>query len=213
MWELQKKKKKRERDAWVLSEDSHLVCLDENLLSAFSQVSMILIHSRFTNNWDHFQFICFSPLHFQFPSFMIDLPISASSCPLGQWHFSHVPPQLPASGPPPGHDSCFLIFWSGPSLSTLLPGKDSQKLTTSGPRTLSTAGNRATAWFIPLWGRLKAMALSKGLMIDTLKKIITGTSLVVQWLRLHAPNAASPGSVPVQRTRSHMPQLKPGTAR
>ena len=84
MWELQKKKKKRERDAWVLSEDSHLVCLDENLLSAFSQVSMILIHSWFTNNWDHFQFICFPLLHFQFPSFMIDLPISASSCHLGQ---------------------------------------------------------------------------------------------------------------------------------
>ena len=114
MWELQKKKKKRERDAWVLSEDSHLVCLDENLLSAFSQVSMILIHSWFTNNWDHFQFICFPLLHFQFPSFMIDLPISASSCHLGQWRFSHVPPQLPASGPPPGHDSCFLIFWFWP---------------------------------------------------------------------------------------------------
>lgn len=49
MWELQKKKE-RERDACVHLEDSHLVCLDENLQSAFSQVSMILIHSRFTNN-------------------------------------------------------------------------------------------------------------------------------------------------------------------
>ena len=57
------------------------------------------------------------------------------------------------------------------------------------------------------------MALSKGLIIDTLKKIITGTSLMVQWLRRHAPNAAGPGSVPVQRTRSRMPQLKPSTAR
>ena len=31
-----------------------------------------------------------------------------------------------------------------------------------------------------------------------------GTSLVVQWLRLHAPNAGGPGSIPGQGTRSHM---------
>ena len=35
-----------------------------------------------------------------------------------------------------------------------------------------------------------------------------GTSLVVQWLRLHAPNAGGPGSIPDQGTRSHMPQLR-----
>ncbi|TEA25208.1 hypothetical protein DBR06_SOUSAS1010096, partial [Sousa chinensis] len=29
-------------------------------------------------------------------------------------------------------------------------------------------------------------------------------SLVVQWLRLHAPNAGGPGSIPGQGTRSHM---------
>ena len=32
----------------------------------------------------------------------------------------------------------------------------------------------------------------------------TGTSLVVQWLRLRAPNAGGPGSIPGQGTRSHM---------
>ena len=37
---------------------------------------------------------------------------------------------------------------------------------------------------------------------------ITGTSLAVQWLRLHAPNAGDPGSIPGQGTRSPMPQLK-----
>ena len=37
---------------------------------------------------------------------------------------------------------------------------------------------------------------------------IGGTSLVVQWLRQHAPNAGGPGVIPGQRTRSHMPQLK-----
>ncbi|TEA35983.1 hypothetical protein DBR06_SOUSAS810106, partial [Sousa chinensis] len=31
-------------------------------------------------------------------------------------------------------------------------------------------------------------------------------SLVVQWLRLHAPNAGGPGSMPGQGTRTHMPQ-------
>ncbi|TEA29464.1 hypothetical protein DBR06_SOUSAS510016, partial [Sousa chinensis] len=33
-------------------------------------------------------------------------------------------------------------------------------------------------------------------------------SLVVQWLRLCAPNAGGPGSVPGQGARSHVPQLK-----
>lgn len=35
-----------------------------------------------------------------------------------------------------------------------------------------------------------------------------GTSLMVQWLRIHAPNARRPGSIPSQGTRSHMPQLR-----
>ena len=33
-------------------------------------------------------------------------------------------------------------------------------------------------------------------------------SLVVQWLRLHAPNAGDPGSIPAQGTRSRKPQLR-----
>ncbi|TEA32323.1 hypothetical protein DBR06_SOUSAS28210010, partial [Sousa chinensis] len=39
-------------------------------------------------------------------------------------------------------------------------------------------------------------------------------SLVAQWLRLHAPSAGGPGSIPGQGTRSHvqlrvrMPQLR-----
>ena len=36
-------------------------------------------------------------------------------------------------------------------------------------------------------------------------------SLAVQWLKLHAPNAGGPGSIPGQGTRSHMLQLRPGT--
>ena len=42
---------------------------------------------------------------------------------------------------------------------------------------------------------------------------LPGTSLVVQWLRLHAPNAEGQGSIPGQGTRSHMPQLRPSTTK
>ena len=42
---------------------------------------------------------------------------------------------------------------------------------------------------------------------------MSGTSLAVQWLRLHAPSAGSPGSIPGQGTRSHKPQLRPGAAK
>ena len=44
---------------------------------------------------------------------------------------------------------------------------------------------------------------------DTPSIIVCGTSLVVQWLRLHASNAESLGSIPGQGTRSHMLQLRP----
>ena len=36
------------------------------------------------------------------------------------------------------------------------------------------------------------------------KRAKTGTSLVGQWLRLRAPSARALGSIPGQRTRSHM---------
>ena len=41
-----------------------------------------------------------------------------------------------------------------------------------------------------------------------MKKLGLGTSLEVQGLRLCAPNAGGPGSIPVQGTRSHTPQLR-----
>ena len=40
------------------------------------------------------------------------------------------------------------------------------------------------------------------------QKLERRTSLVVQWLRLHAPNAGGPGSAPGQETRSDKAQLK-----
>ena len=36
-----------------------------------------------------------------------------------------------------------------------------------------------------------------------------GTSLVVQWLRLHAANTGDPGLIPSQGTKSDMLQLRP----
>ena len=44
-------------------------------------------------------------------------------------------------------------------------------------------------------------------------KMIAGTSLVAQWLRLRIPNAGGLGSIPGQGTRSHMPQLRPYAAK
>ena len=40
-----------------------------------------------------------------------------------------------------------------------------------------------------------------------IKKKVSGTSLVVQWLRLQAPSAGGLGSISGHGTRSHMPQL------
>ena len=59
--------------------------------------------------------------------------------------------------------------------------------------------------------------------------MLIGTSLVAQWIRLHAPNAGGLGSIPGQGTRPHMhattesshatikepgePQLRPSTTK
>jgi hypothetical protein len=40
-----------------------------------------------------------------------------------------------------------------------------------------------------------------------------GDVLVVHWLRLCTPNAEDLGLVPGQGTRSHIPQLRPGTTK
>ena len=39
-----------------------------------------------------------------------------------------------------------------------------------------------------------------------------GTFLVVQWLRRHIPRSGGPYWIPSCGTRSHIPQLRPGTA-
>ena len=42
---------------------------------------------------------------------------------------------------------------------------------------------------------------------------VQGTSLVIQWGRLYAPNVGDLGSIPGQGSRSHMIQLRPSTAK
>ena len=42
------------------------------------------------------------------------------------------------------------------------------------------------------------------LLVFTIKEGKSGTSLVVQWLRLHAPNAGGLRLIPGQGTRPHM---------
>ena len=55
------------------------------------------------------------------------------------------------------------------------------------------------------WINNKVLLYSTG---NYIQYPVTGTSLVVQWLRLHAPNAGGLGSIPGGGTRSHMPQLR-----
>ena len=61
-----------------------------------------------------------------------------------------------------------------------------------------------------LWGRLY-MGVEWKWDIASKKHVTyhaSGTSLVVQWLRLCAAKAGGLGSIPAQGTRSHMPQLR-----
>ena len=56
--------------------------------------------------------------------------------------------------------------------------------------------------FVILWTIVQRDSLSLRIQARVLE---WGTSLVVQWLRLRAPNAGGPGLIPGQGTRSHMP--------
>ena len=52
------------------------------------------------------------------------------------------------------------------------------------------------------------ICVAGGLKNEQVKRGRAGTSLVVQWLRFHAPNVGGLGSIPGQGTRSLMPQVK-----
>ena len=51
------------------------------------------------------------------------------------------------------------------------------------------------------------LLLAMNLERQLLKNLQFGASLVVHWLRRHAPRARDPGSIPGQGARSHILQL------
>ena len=76
---------------------------------------------------------------------------------------------------------------------------------------------RLTGWSVPvtssesnkyLFTQQTDEFMKVGSIVTVSPTTYSGTSLVVQWLRLCAPKAAGPGSIPGQGTRSRMPQLK-----
>ena len=63
--------------------------------------------------------------------------------------------------------------------------------------------------FINQWADKQNVAYTfNGISFSHQRNEVMGTSLVVHWLRLRAPNTGGPGLIPGQGTRSHMPQLK-----
>ena len=80
-----------------------------------------------------------------------------------------------------------------------------------GPRPLpgSTKG-LVQAWG---WNCLDQSLISHCQYLFLCLSIPIGTSLVIQWLRLCAPNGRGLGSIPGQGTRSHMLQLRPSAAK
>ena len=61
------------------------------------------------------------------------------------------------------------------------------------------------AWSLSYW---TTREVSRFILSTLRRKKLLGTSLGVQWLRLHAPNAGAPGSIRDQGTRSHTLQLR-----
>ena len=60
-------------------------------------------------------------------------------------------------------------------------------------------------WLVDLWQKGAGQGTSSS--VGCVSKVF-GESLVVQWLRLHAPNAGDLGLTPGQGSRSHIEQLK-----
>ena len=72
---------------------------------------------------------------------------------------------------------------------------------------------KVSRWFcsfssLGAWTDRCCIMIPASVITTVVGKRIIGTALVVQWLRLHAPCAGGPHSIPGQGTRSHMPQLK-----
>ena len=66
--------------------------------------------------------------------------------------------------------------------------------------------NTVTEMKAPLMGSSVGLTWpgKESVNLNMCQQKIPGTSLVVQWIELCAPNAGGPGSIPGQGTRSHM---------
>ena len=97
-------------------------------------------------------------------------------------------------------------YWSGLSCPPPgdLPDPGIQPVSLPPPALAGGFFSRSTSWGGDGGGWTEQW-LSRG---GCRKGPILGISLVVHWLRLYAPNAGGPGSIPGQGTRSNMPQLK-----
>ena len=92
-------------------------------------------------------------------------------------------------------------YWSGLPISSLvdLPGPGIEPTSLKSPvlagRFFTTSAHEGRPYWAEIYGK-------------EIKNKVLGTSLIVQWLRLRAPNAGSLGLIPGQGTRSHMPQIR-----
>ena len=86
-------------------------------------------------------------------------------------------------------------------------------LTSMGCGALGQSFNLSKPQFPPLQSGGNSLHKQKGLPwrvneIKCVKNLVQGISLVVLWLRVHAPNAGGQGSISGQGPRPHMLQLK-----
>ena len=91
----------------------------------------------------------------------------------------------------------------------LIPGlgRSTEKEMATHSSILASHGRRSLVGFSPR--DRKESDMTEQLHFSSFHKTATpGTSLVVQWLRIHSPNAGGPGPIPGQGTRTQMLQLR-----
>ena len=106
--------------------------------------------------------------------------------------------------------SCHQIFSSAHALQpsnstfrTLSKGNNQTLSNIYAPNYKSNLKFPNKGQVIKLW-RIQIMFNEAAIAYEAHKSDQGGTSLVVQWLRFHAPNTEGPGSIPGQGTRPHV---------
>ena len=147
-------------------------------------------------------FLSLPPLH----SLPWRVRASSACSPMSEWMLPHPQPRPSPPGPRPLSEASYLTSSLGDhectSYSTVNLNSGEVCLLPLDPRMhqpVHTLGSHRL---------LILPRLCQVLRLRVSFKALLGTSLVVQWPRLHAPNAAGPGLIPGQGTRSCMLQLK-----